>query len=230
MGGRGDDGEVRASRAPILTEGFGTLSEWFESLSEEAKMDYYDSLFATLYEFTDEEGGIYEQARQSHIESESQAFQPDYRGLVNFRDALHHLSRFFNAATERQPIDALVHLFLAKDHLERAAYDGQKRNVELLIRRSDEEFLPPVLYKLAGLAKSAPTESDHAENMNQIKTYYDQGRLRHSPEPFEEAEKYAQEYYESIPDPGYVLHRLLVRTGAVVGTIAGIIAIWRFFL
>lgn len=166
--------------------------------------------------------GKYQRARDVHLENENTTGERDWLGMVNFRDSLHHLCSALKAIEEGKFTEAHEEYIKTIDHLDRVMYDGSKMIADYEISKIEEERIsPPILYKI-GLYFDVPDKQEFNERMGRIKELYEQGREKHSPKYFEEAERLTSNLNDEHPPRGNVVFRAIGVLGFVLSALVGI--------
>lgn len=171
----------------------------------------------------------YETAKQMHIKYESQSLTRDWKGLVNFRDALDHLSDVFAAIDNENFEKAEDELGDAKSHLGRASYESAQALAEDRIAYLEENKLPSILYKITWV--DGPDEGKFEEGRAMIRNKIERGRNRKENDwraatsEFKEASDKAKNLKQELPPKGEVYFRLVVLVLSIAALLIGGISI-----
>jgi hypothetical protein len=164
----------------------------------------------------------YQRARDIHLENENTTGERDWLGMVNFRDSLHHLCSALQAIERTDLEEANQEYVKTIDHLDRVMYDGSKMIADYEISKiEDERLSPPILYKI-GLYFNVPDKQEFNDRMGRIRGLYEQGRDKHSPKYFEEAERLSSNLNDDHPPRGNVIFRIIGVLGFVISLLVGL--------
>lgn len=154
----------------------------------------------------------YEHARSSALDAETETLEREWKAMVNFRDALDHTARVFNAIEESDYEEAKDQLSDVESHLHRVSYETPQAIAEAHLDEVRKNRLPSLVYKITGY--EAPSRSDHVKDVAVIKEAIKTGRKnkgndwRKATAHFNEAKDRAIELNERTPPRNSVYFRL----------------------
>lgn len=188
--------------------------------------DYPNSDEEILAEVEELLGDPYEHAKKAHIWAEEESGEHNWLAMTNFRDALDHMAKIFDALEDGDVTGARENLGEMEAHIQRAAYDSAQSAVEQKLDEVIDKRLPSVVYKLT-LVEHMPKDEFY-NRKDKVSTRMARGRekkaegMEASLKQFRSAHEHAKEMARGTPSRKEVaLHSLIIL--GVIGTLLALV-------
>lgn len=171
----------------------------------------------------------YSRAKKIHIYAEEATGERNWMAMTNFRDALDHLSKIFQALEDDDIEKAKANLAEMEAHIYRASYDGAQVVPEKKLSYVSANRVSPTLYAITLL--DAPSREEFNTRLEKIKDNMVEGRLQKSSSVgdsvrhMKTAEEHASRLEAKTPSKKEVKYRLIILASAFVTTVSFFLAV-----